>query len=277
MRVTFLGHACSASRAALAELLAAGLAPSAIVLAGSPGSWPSDIERLAAAAGIPVVWVQSTAQTIQALQAFLPEIGIAACFPWRLPRAAREAPRLGILNLHPSLLPVGRGPEPIFWTLRRGEPITGVTVHWMDAGFDTGPIVLQKPLPVPDGIRASDLEDQLMATGARSLAAALPALARGEIMPFPQPDDGVTLAPFPTPHDWTLSPRLPAAWAWRFARGVAPLAGPLRVVTSERVIPVADALEWSATERLEQAVVVESDATVRVRFSPGWVHFLPRP
>ena len=184
------------------------------------------------------------------MQAFLPEVGVAACFPWRLPRAAREAPRLGILNIHPSLLPAGRGPEPVFWTLRRGERVTGVTVHQMDAGFDTGPIVVQETLPVPDGIRAGELEDQLMAIGARALAAALPALAAGDLPPRPQSGEEATLAPFPTAEDWIMSPLLPAAWAWRFARGVALLGGPLRVVTSERVIPVADALEWSAEERL---------------------------
>lgn len=276
VRVTFLGHACSASQAALAALLASGVSVSAVVLAGAPQSRPGKMERLAEAAGAPVVRVQTTPQAVQAMQAFLPEVGIAACFPWRLPIAAREASRLGILNIHPSLLPVGRGPEPVFWTLRRGERVTGVTVHQMDAGFDTGPIVVQETLPVLDGIRAGQLEDQLMAVGARALSASLPGLASGAVQPRPQPAVGATLAPFPTPADWTISPLLPAAWAWRFARGAALLGGPLRVVTSERVIPVADALEWSVDERPAAAVGDEGDGTVRVRFSPGWVRFLLR-
>lgn len=276
VRVTFLGHACSASQAALAALLAAGVSVSAVVLAGAPTPQQDKVERLAATAGAPVVWVQSTAQAVPALQAFLPGAGVAACFPWRLPRAAREAPRLGILNIHPSLLPTGRGPEPVFWTLRRGERVTGVTVHQMDAGFDTGPIVVQETLPVPDGIRAGDLEDQLMAVGARALSASLPGLASGKVQPRPQPAAGGTLAPLPTPEDWAISPLLPAAWAWRFVRGVALLSGPLRVVTSERVIPVADALAWSAAERPDAALIDGGDGTVRVRFSPGWVRFLLR-
>ena len=276
MRVTFLSHACSASHAALAALLEAGMAPAAVVLAGEPGGSPVDVERLADAAGLPVVWVQTRAQAVQAMQAFLPEVGVAACFPWRLPRAARAVPRLGILNIHPSLLPIGRGPEPVFWTLRRVEPVTGVTVHQMDAGFDTGPILLQESLPVPDGIRAGELEDRLMAIGARALAAALPECASGALQPRPQQDEDATLAPFPIPDDWIISPLLPAAWAWRFARGVALLGGPLRVVTIERVIPVADAVAWSAAERPDAAVIDVGDGTVLVRFSPGWVRFCVR-
>lgn len=276
MRVTFLGHACSASHAALAALLNTGLTPLVAVLAGNPGGQPGEIEGLADGAGMPVVWVQTSARAVQAIQAFLPEVGVAACFPWRLPRAARAAPRFGILNIHPSLLPIGRGPEPVFWTLRRGEPITGVTVHQVDAGFDTGPILLQEPLPMRDDIRAGELEDQLMAIGARALSAALPSLASGALQPRPQPEEGATLAPFPALDDWVISPLLPAAWAWRFTRGVALLGGPLRVVTRERVLPVADALEWAEEEWLDAEVIDKGDGTVRVRFSPGWVRFRVR-
>jgi methionyl-tRNA formyltransferase len=113
-----------------------------------------------------------------------------------------------------------------------------------------------------------------MAIGARALSAALPALVSGSLEPRPQQDDGATLAPFPTPDDWTISTLLSAAWAWRFARGVALLGGPLRVVTNDRVIPVADALEWSVDALPDAAVMDAGDGTVLVQFSPGWVRFL---
>jgi methionyl-tRNA formyltransferase len=57
---------------------------------------------------------------------------VVACFPWKLPPALLARPRLGGLNVHPSLLPLGRGPEPVFWTLRRGERRTGATIHRLD-------------------------------------------------------------------------------------------------------------------------------------------------
>lgn len=276
MRLIFLGHSCAASAAALAVLLEEGQDVVAVVLAGEGGGVPGEPGRLAAAAGVPVVWARAASAVGDVLRAHAPEVATAACFPWRLPRAARQVPPLGILNIHPSLLPRGRGPEPVFWTLRRGERVTGATVHRMDAGFDTGPIVAQAEMPVPHDVRAPDLENQLMMMGARLLLAALPALAAGELPPRPQPASGISSAPAPATADWTMTPLLPAAWAWRFARGVAPLGGPLAVIVGGEVIPVSDALDWSEDERLPQSVVEESDGVVCVRFAPGWVRFAAR-
>lgn len=305
LRIAFLGIACSASVAALTTLLGAatmpalpgsgkpsgttglGAPPSAastrvgaagyeiacLILAGSPGAQPREIERLAAGSDIPVVWVASGKDATKALRDAAPDVAVAACFPWRLPRAARAIPRLGILNIHPSLLPLGRGPQPVFWTLRRGEPRTGVTLHVMDAGLDTGPIVAQAKMAIPPGIRAPELEDALMARGAELLVEALPAFATGDVPARPQPASGATAAPFPAPADWAMLASLPAAWAWRFARGVAPLGGPLTVIAGGQIIPVSDALDWSADERLAQAVEEANDGAVRIRFTPGWVRF----
>jgi methionyl-tRNA formyltransferase len=272
-RVLFLGQSCAAAMPPLSGLLEAGFPIPAVVLARHAGMRLGEIQRVAAAAGIPVVWVTSAAEATDAIRSVAPEVAVAACFPWRLPHAARETPPLGILNVHPSLLPAGRGPEPVFWTLRRGERTTGVTVHRMDAGFDTGPIVTQAQMPVPEGISAPELERDLMTLGGSLLASALPALAAGTLQPRPQPSEGTSQAPVPGPADWTMMSSLPAAWAWRFARGVAPLGGPLTAIASGTTIRVAAALDWSPDERLAEPALGDDDGTVRVRFSPGWVRF----
>jgi methionyl-tRNA formyltransferase len=271
--VLFLGQSCTTSMPPLTALLEAGFSIPAVVLARQPRTRLDEIQRVAASAGIPVVWVNSAAEAAQAIQSFAPQVAVAACFLWRLPREAFETPPLGILNVHPSLLPAGRGPEPVFWTLRRGEPVTGVTVHLMDAGFDTGPIVAQVEMPVLEGITAPDLERDLMTLGGSLLMDALPALAAGTLHPWPQPALGVSQAPPPKPADWTMMSSLPAAWAWRFARGVAPLGGPLTAIAGGTAIRVAAALDWSPDERLPEPVLRDDDGTVRVRFSPGWVRF----
>jgi methionyl-tRNA formyltransferase len=272
-RVLFLGQSCAAAMPPLVALIEAGFTIPAVVLARQPWMRLGEIQRIAAAAGIPVVWVKSAAEATDAIRSVAPEVAVAACFPWRLPRAAREIPPLGILNIHPSLLPVGRGPEPVFWTLRRGEPVTGVTVHRMDAGFDTGPIVAQAQMPVAAGIAALDLERDLMTHGGSLLVNALPELATGRLQPQPQRSHGATYAPVPSPADWTMMSSLPAAWAWRFARGVAPLGGPLTAIAGGTTIRVGAALDWSPDERLPEPVLNDDDGTVRVRFSPGWVRF----
>jgi methionyl-tRNA formyltransferase len=273
MRVLFLGQSCAAALPPLTALLEAGHEIPAVVLARQPGTRLDTTQRVAEKAGIPVIWVRSAAEAAAALRAAEPRVAVAACFPWRLPGTVTEVPPLGILNVHPSLLPAGRGAEPVFWTLRRGERVTGITVHRMDAGLDTGPIAAQAELPVAEGVRAPDLERELMAMGGRLLIAALPALEAGTLRPWAQSTEGVSLSPVPSAADWTISPLLPAAWAWNFARGVAPMRGPLTVVAGGAVIPVADALDWSPDERLPERVVDEGDGTVRVRFAPGWVRF----
>jgi methionyl-tRNA formyltransferase len=272
-RVLFLGQSCAAALPPLVALIEAGFTIPAVVLARQPWMRLGEIQRFAAAAGIPVVWVKSAAEATDAIRSVAPEVAVAACFPWRLPRAARKIPPLGILNIHPSLLPVGRGPEPVFWALRRGEPVTGVTVHRMDAGFDTGPIVAQAEIPVAEGIAAPDLERDLMTRGGSLLVNALPELAAGRLQPQPQRSHGATYAPVPGPADWTMMSSLPAAWAWRFARGVAPLGGPLTAIAGGTTIRVSAALDWSPDERLPEPVLNDDDGTVRIRFSPGWVRF----
>ena len=272
-RVLFLGQSCASAIPPLTALLEAGFTIPAVVLARQPGSRLGEIQRVAASAGIPVVWVNSAAEATEAIQSIAPQIAVAACFLWRLPREARETPPLGILNVHPSLLPAGRGPEPVFWTLRRSERMTGVTVHRMDAGFDTGPIVAHGEMPVLVGITAPDLEQDLMTLGGSLLVDALPALAAGTLQPWPQPAVGASQAPRPKPADWTMMSSLPAAWAWRFARGVAPLRGPLTAIAGGTAIRVAAGLDWSPDERLPEPVLEDGDGTVRVRFSPGWVRF----
>jgi methionyl-tRNA formyltransferase len=273
MRVLFLGQSCAAAMPPLTALIETRFVIPAVVLARQAAMRLDEIQRVATAMGIPVVWVTSAAEATETIRSLAPEVAVAACFPWRLPRAAREIPPLGILNVHPSLLPAGRGAEPVFWTLRRGERITGVTVHRMDAGFDTGPIVAQAERLVPDGIAAPELERDLMTLGGSLLVDALPALAAGTLQPRPQPSLGISQAPVPGPADWTMMSSLPAAWAWRFARGVAPLGGPLTAIAGGTAIRVVAALDWSPDERLPEAVLDDGDGTVRVRFSPGWVRF----
>ena len=279
MHVVFLGMECAASEPPLAALFRAGIGVRAVVLPGGSGEPATALEAgvagLAGAARVPVLRVAGMGPgTVERIAAHRPDAVVVACFPWRLPRALRGVPRLGCLNVHPSLLPTGRGPEPVFWTLRRGERRTGPTVHRMDAGFDTGPIVARAEVGVPPGVRAPALERRLMALGGRLLAASLPRLAAGEIAATPQGEAGASRAPLPTADDWLVPTSLPGAWAYAFARGVAPLGGPLALwvgATGERYA-LRDALDHGP-ESMAEPTVEEGNGVLRVRFRPGWVRF----
>jgi methionyl-tRNA formyltransferase len=150
-------------------------------------------------------------------------------------------------------------------------------VHVIEEGFDTGPIVAREEIETPEGVRAPELEERLMALGGRLVVEVLPRLVAGEITPTAQDATKVTLAPVPAAADWVMPTNLPARWAYSFARGVATLGGPLAVQvggTGERY-EVRDAVDYGE-ETMDARVVVEGGGVVRVRFRPGWVGFRVR-
>ncbi len=284
MRVLGLGMPCAESVAAMSAMLQAGVNLVGIVAARAappaagvaPGAG-SSLDSLASAHGLPVITASRlNPEVITAMRRLRPEAIVVACFPWRLPADLLAMPPLGCFNLHPSLLPRGRGPDPVFWTYRRGERDTGVTVHLMDAGLDAGPILGQHRVAVPAGSRAPDLERALMARGGQLVAELLPAFAAGTIRLVPQDDALATTAPIPAARDYVISTTMPAAAAYAFVRGVAPRHGPLVVfneLTGNRP-RVADAIDYATDDPVASAISDEGNGIVRVRFGPGWVRFV---
>lgn len=108
-------------------------------------------------------------RALQLLADSHPDFIIAACFTQRLPAAWLRAPRRGCINLHPSLLPAYRGPTPLEDQLAGGETGTGITLHFMDEGFDTGDIISQVSLPIQGGATLKDLNRQAAEAGAQLL------------------------------------------------------------------------------------------------------------
>lgn len=87
------------------------------------------------------------------LPGYRPDLLVVFGFNWKIPAFVREIPRLGAINIHGSLLPKYRGPAPVLWAIRNGDPEIGVTIHRMDDGFDTGPILAQTDgIPIEDDV-----------------------------------------------------------------------------------------------------------------------------
>ena len=275
LRIVFLGMRGAASRPPLAGLLEAGFDVQWVYLADCARGRGQEVAGLARAAGIRHSRAGGVEPVLGLVDELRPDAVVVACFPWKLPKELLELPPLGCLNVHPSLLPVGRGAEPVFWTLRRGERRTGVTVYRMDAGLDTGPVVAQEAIDVPEGIRAPELERRLNKRGARLLADTLPKLAAGAITPVPHDDALATSAPLPTAADYAVPTNLPARWAYAFVRGVAPLGGPLELLvgaTGERY-RLRDAVDYEPDGGMAEPVVDVGAGVLRVRFRPGVVRF----
>ena len=123
-----------------------------------------------------------------------------------LPASLIEAPRLGTLNVHASLLPRHRGPAPIEWAILSGDTETGLTIMKMNAGVDTGPILAQERVPIAPDETAPRLEGRLANLGGQLLVRTLDELANGRIQPIPQPVVGTTHAPRLRSEDGKLDP-----------------------------------------------------------------------
>jgi methionyl-tRNA formyltransferase len=134
------------------------------------------------------------------------DVMVVVAYGQILPASLLNAPRLGTLNIHASLLPRHRGPAPIEWSILSGDTETGVTIMQMDAGVDTGPVLAQARLPLAPDATAGPLEGQLAGLGARLLVRTLDDLVGGRITPVPQPAEGATHAPRLRSEDGKLDP-----------------------------------------------------------------------
>lgn len=269
LRTIVLGMRGTFTAEALRSLLAAGCGVSGLIVAGpgphvagrGPGprvagpkseGWrrlapmrvlaadPPTAVELAWEAGVPVLevgWVDAAG--LRALDALEPDVAAIACFPWLLPRPWRDRPPRGCVNLHPSLLPAYRGPAPLFWQFRAGETRTGVSLHAVDGGADTGSVIAQQEVPFPDGTDTAAAEALTARAGARLLA---DWLADGKTVgPLAAPAATAFRNPAPT----AAARVVPAVWpvrrAFNFIRG-ARAWGPFEIDTGKERIVVHEAV-----------------------------------
>lgn len=156
----------------------------------------SPVKQVALELGVPVSQpiTLKTAEGAADLQSWRPDILVVVAYGLILPQSILDLPRLGCLNIHGSLLPRWRGAAPIHRALLAGDAETGVTIMKMDAGLDTGPMLLERRTPISREDTSGSLHDRLAALGADALVEAIEGWATGRLQPQPQPTDGVTYA-----------------------------------------------------------------------------------
>lgn len=142
-----------------------------------------------------------------------------------IPQWMIDLPHLGNLNLHGSLLPKYRGAAPIQWAIARGENVTGVTTMRIDAGLDTGDVLLQKEIPIASEDTAMTLTPRMAAIGAALMVETLNGLKDGTIHPRPQDHAGATLAPILKKEDGQIDFQLTAREILNRMRGFQPWPG----------------------------------------------------
>jgi methionyl-tRNA formyltransferase len=240
MKVVFAGTP-EFARAALAQIHAAGHnVPLVLTQPDRPSGrglklLPSAVKAFAIEHGIAVAQPRSlrldgrypddAAQAQALLQALAPDVMAVAAYGLILPQWVLDLPRLGCLNIHGSLLPRWRGAAPIHRAIEAGDAATGITIMQMDAGLDTGPMLLAQAEPIHPDDSTGSLYERLAALGGRLVVQALAEAEAGRLRPQVQPDVGVTYAHKVEKAEALLDWSLPAAALARRVRAFNPTPG----------------------------------------------------
>jgi methionyl-tRNA formyltransferase len=192
---------------------------------GAPA--PSPVKQAAVAAGLPVLEPRSgrDPELPARLQGLAADIGCACAFGYLLPPEVLAAFPNGIVNLHFSLLPAYRGAAPVQRALLDGVAVTGVTSFVIDAGMDTGPLLLAAEVPVHPDEDAGALTARLAEVAGRLAVETFDALESGQVQPRPQPLAGVSLAPKVRPEEARLDFTRPAGELANAVRAFTPSPG----------------------------------------------------
>jgi methionyl-tRNA formyltransferase len=187
----------------------------------------SPVKETALAAGIPVHQPEKIrapeAQDI--LQKLAPNVIVIIAYGQIIPARLLPIPKLGWINLHASLLPKYRGAAPINWAIVNGETKTGVTSMRIDAGMDTGEILLQKEMEIGPAETAHELAARMSELGAQLMAETLRGLAAGTMVPRPQPHEHASSAPILKKEDGRIDWSRTAQEIFNRIRGFAPWPG----------------------------------------------------
>ncbi len=218
---------------------------------------PTPVKEVAQKAGIQVFQPKKVREPefLETLEALEPDLIVVAAFGQILPQALLDIPKIMPINIHGSLLPKYRGAAPIQWALINGDKETGITIMKMDAGMDTGPMLLKGAIPIGEDETFGQLVVRMSELGAQLLEKALEKLEKGELTPEIQPEDGVTYAPPIKKEQYHIDWTLPAHKIHGTIRAFDPKPGAYTLFEGQRL-------------RLYAPVVLEKDSSIE---EPGTV------
>lgn len=187
----------------------------------------SPAKQAALALGLSVVQPASLkeAAAVEQLAGFKPDLIVVAAFGQILPKPVLELPRLGCLNVHPSLLPRFRGASPVAAAILAGDEFSGVSIMLLDEGMDSGPVLARAKIPVSAQDTTASLTDKLSLLGARLLGEVLVGWTRGELSPQPQDEAKVSYCGPITKEEGEIDWHLSALEIWRRVRAFYPWPG----------------------------------------------------
>jgi methionyl-tRNA formyltransferase len=296
MRVVFAGTP-EFARTALEALVAAGFTiPLVLTQPDRPAGrgmrlQPSAVKQFAAAHGIDVAqprslrldgkYPEEAAAARSVIEAADADAIVVAAYGLILPEWVLDQPCVGCLNIHASLLPRWRGAAPIQRAIEAGDGETGVTIMQMDAGLDTGDMLLAEAIAISPQDSAASLHDRLATIGGRLIVAALNDAARGASRPLKQPTEGVTYARKIEKAEAALDWTQPAEVLERKIRALDPAPGAASAVGGEslKLWKARTSAQLAPAGALPGTILASGDDAVAVACGTGVLHLteLQRP
>jgi methionyl-tRNA formyltransferase len=281
--IFFFGNQGEFSASVFSQLLLQGIPVSRVFCASiAPASVPEKmlpvaqptkaitLVNLAQQQGIPIHYLsnQAALNSIKPDNIENPDYILVACFPYRLPSFIIDWPLLGCLNIHPSLLPKYRGPDPIFWQLQKNEFQTGVSLHLVTPELDAGPIVDQKICPYVEGAERNDIEIMLAESGAALFISLITTKSAPSFTGKQQDESLASYYQYPSTDNYEVSSSWSAKHAYNFINGTHSPSGFYTAKIKNQTIYITSALEYSNNGNiLGKTPKLKNEQLIQ--FSPG--------
>lgn len=237
---------------------------------------PPPVKEAADAEGVPVLQPEkpNTPGFLETLRELAPELGVVVAYGHILKPALLEIPARGMINVHASLLPTLRGAAPIEHAIMQGLEETGVSIMQMDAGMDTGPVLLTVPTAIATDETGGELTVRLAELGALALVEALALLEVGAVRPRPQEHEHATYAPKLTTEMARIRWEEPATRIARLVRALDPRPGAWTELAGERVKFFGPRPGGAVPEDATPGQVVDLEPVFTVATGEGALHFV---
>jgi methionyl-tRNA formyltransferase len=159
------------------------------------------LKQMAESYGIPITGTKNVNQSasVEVIRNLKPDLIVSIHFNQLIRKTVIQLAPIGVINIHPALLPKNRGTFPYFWSLVNGDTETGSTIHWIDSKFDTGDIILQKQIKISDNDTVTSLANRCARLGADLIVEAVKLIQAGNPPRIPQDDTQATYYSWPTP------------------------------------------------------------------------------
>ena len=227
MRIALMGQAAFGEKV-LAALLDAGEEVAVVFCPPDPPDKPSGLRTLGEQNGIPVIQPRKMRdpEVTEAYEKYQPDLNVMAFVTDIVPQRILDAPPLGSIQYHPSLLPRHRGGSAINWAIILGETVTGLSIFWPDKGIDTGPVLLQEEVPIgPDDTTGSLYFNKLFPLGVQALVESVKLVREGKAPRHVQDESLATYEPLCTEERTAIDWSQPVEQVYNLIRGANPQPG----------------------------------------------------